>query len=324
MAPPEPVVVDYPLAYQECRMNNALWSTVPILAALVLGLGLGQYINNQYRGYVSRCVGGLVWALLFSLGAEFGSVLGNPEVAARSLLVGITFAVVCTFATWLLIHLLTATSNRGTAFRMNELLSSIGAGLKSCTVTLSIVALGAIYAHFPIDWISQQSWKPTLGEMICVLVFLVGIELAKMKLSRNFFTLKSVSVPLITVVGTLLGGLLAAWVVDEPLKIGLVIASGFGWMSLSSAMVSETLGESYGSMVLITDLLRELLAITLLYVCGMKAPLACIGATGVTSLDSTLPIIRMTCPEEAIPYAVASGLILTVTSPLFIAFFLTL
>jgi uncharacterized membrane protein YbjE (DUF340 family) len=77
-------------------------------------------------------------------------------------------------------------------------------------------------------------------------------------------------------------------------------------------------------MVLIADLLRELLAITLLYIFGMKAPLACIGATGVTSLDSTLPIVRVTCPEEVIPYAVVSGLILTVVSPLFIAFFLTL
>lgn len=305
-------------------MNNALWATVPILLALVLGLGLGQYVNNQYRNYVSRCVGILVWILLFSLGAEFGSVLGNPELAARSLLVGITFAMTCTFATWLLIHLFTATSDRKAAFKLTELLSSLFEGLKSCAVTLSIVTLGAIYAHFPIDWITYPIWKPTLGDMICVLVFLVGIELAKMKLGRDLFTLRSITVPLITVVGTLSGGLLAAWIVDEPLKIGLVLASGFGWMSLSSAMVSETLGESYGSMVLIADLLRELLAITLLYICGMKAPLACIGATGVTSLDSTLPIVRVTCPEEVIPYAVVSGLILTVVSPLFIAFFLTL
>lgn len=305
-------------------MNNALWATVPILLALVLGLGLGQYVNNQYRNYVSRCVEGLVWVLLFSLGVEFGSVLGNPELAARSLLVGITFALVCTFATWLLIHLFTATSDRVATFKPTDLLSSLVAGLKSCTVTLSIVTLGAIYAHFPFDWITLQIWNPTLGDMICVLVFLVGIELAKMKLGRNLFTVRSITVPLITVVGTLSGRLLAAWIVDEPLEIGLVLASGFGWMSLSSAMVSETLGESYGSMVLIADLLRELLAITLLYICGMKDPLACIGATGVTSLDSTLPIVRVTCPEEVIPYAVVSGLILTVVSPLLIAFSLTL
>lgn len=304
-------------------MNNALWATVPILLALVLGFGLGQYVNDQYRNYVSQCVGILVWVLLFSLGAEFGSVLGNPQLAARSLFVGITFAMTCTLATWLLIHLLTATSDRKAAFRLTELLSSLVEGLKSCTVTLSIVTLGAIYAHFPIDWITSI-WKPTLGDMICVLVFLVGIELAKLNLGRDLFTPRSITVPLITVVGTLSGGLLAAWIVDEPLKIGLVLASGFGWMSLSSAMVSETLGKSYGSMVLIADLLRELLAITLLYIFGMKAPLACIGATGVTSLDSTLPIVRVTCPEEVIPYAVVSGLILTVVSPLFIAFFLTL
>ena len=89
-------------------------------------------------------------------------------------------------------------------------------------------------------------------------------------------------------------------------------------------MVSETLGESFGSMVLIADLLRELLAITLLYICGMKTPLACTGATGVTPLDSNLPIVRLTYPEAVIPYAVVSGLILTVVSPLCIAFFLTL
>lgn len=242
-------------------MSNALWATVPILLAFVLGLGLGQHVKDQYRNYVSRCVGILVWVLLFSLGAEFGSVLGNSELA-RSMFVGITFASVRTFATWLLIQLFTATSDREAAFKLTELLSSLFVGLKSCAVTLSIVTLGAIYAHFPIDWITYPIWKPTLGDMICVLVFLVGIELANMKLGRDLFTLRSIAVPLITVVGTLSGGLLAAWIVDEPLKIGLVLASGFGWMSLSSAMVSETLGESYGSMVLIADLLRELLAIT--------------------------------------------------------------
>jgi uncharacterized membrane protein YbjE (DUF340 family) len=266
----------------------------------------------------------MVWVLLFSLGAEFGSVLGNPELATRSLLVGITVAMTCTFTTWWLIHLFTATSDRESAFKLKELLSSLVTGLRSCSITLAMVIVGAIYAHFPIDSLTHAIWKPTLGDMICVLVFLVGIELAKMNLHRDVFTLRAITVPAITVMGTLMGGLLAAWIVDEPLKIGLVLASGFGWMSLSSAMVSETLGESYGSMVLIADLLRELLAITLLYICGMKAPLACIGATGVTSLDSTLPIVRVTCPEEVIPYAVVSGLILTVVSPLIIAFFLTL
>lgn len=304
-------------------MNNALWATVPILLALVLGLGLGQYVNNQYRNYVSRWVGILVWILLFSLGVEFGNVLGNPQLAARSLLVGMTFALVCTGFTWLSIHLFTATSDREASFKLTGMLNSLVKGLKSSATTLSIVTLGAVYSHYPIEWIIPI-WKPTLGDMICALVFLVGIELAKMKVGRDLFTLRSITVPLITVLGTLTGGLLAAWLVNEPLKIGLVIASGFGWMSLSSAMVSHTLGESYGSIVLIADLLRELLAITLLYICGMKAPLACIGATGVTSLDSTLPIIRVTCPDEVIPCAVVSGLILTVVSPLFIAFFLTL
>jgi len=251
-------------------------------------------------------------------------VLGNPQLAVRSLLVGITFTMACTCSTWLLIHLFTATNERKTAFKLTQLRSSLVAGLKNCSVTLSIVILGAIYAHLPTDWSTRQIWKPALGHMICVLVFLVGIELSKMKLGRDLFTFRSITVPLITVAGTLSGGLLAAWIVNEPLNIGLVLVSGFGWMSLSSAMVSETLGESFGSMVLIADLLRELLAITLLYICGMKTPLACTGATGVTSLDSNLPIVRLTCPEAVIPYAVVSGLILTVVSPLCIAFFLTL
>lgn len=298
-------------------MLDAVFTTLPILLALAAGYILGLFCNDLLRRRVAHVTGYAAWVLLFALGAEFGSVLNDPTLMGHALQVGLVFALCCTLATWLLILGALPSNGISTTVSSSSAIRGLLNSAKGCVATLVLVALGTLATQIPLP--TDGLWLPSIGELIWALVFLVGIELSGMRFDRDWITPRTLGVPLVAVVGTLIGGILAAWLMGEPMKIGLVIASGLGWISLSSAMVGEALGERYASMVLIADLLRELIAITLLYLAGMRAPLACIGAAGVTSLDTTLPIVRVTCPEDSVRCALVSGLILTLLSPVLIA-----
>ena len=194
---------------------------------------------------------------------------------------------------------------------------------KGCVLTLSIVAAGAVTSLTPLALIKEHLWLPGISHLIYALVFLVGIDLSRMKIDRQWLSIGALGLPLLAITGTFMGGVMAALMLGEPLRMGFILASGFGWMSLSSAMVGNALGGQYGVIVLVADLLREVLAIMLLYTLGRTAPEACIGATGATAMDATLPIVKLTCPENTIHHAIISGFVLSVLSPVFLALFLS-
>ncbi|WP_235801967.1 lysine exporter LysO family protein [Halopseudomonas pelagia] len=144
-----------------------------------------------------------------------------------------------------------------------------------------------------------------------------------MHLDARWFSRSTLAVPAFVVVGSLLGAMVASWITGESLKTSFALSSGFGWFTLSSVLIGDTLGQTYGTMALMTDLFRELLAIVLLYAIGRHDPQVSIGSAGATALDSTLPIIKQACSPDAVPMALVSGFLLTILAPVFITFFLT-
>jgi uncharacterized membrane protein YbjE (DUF340 family) len=78
----------------------------------------------------------------------------------------------------------------------------------------------------------------------------------------------------------------------------LALSSGFGWVTLSSILVSSKLGSNYGAIAMLTDLFRELMAISMLYLLGARFSREAIGICGATALDATLPLIRQKCGTQ--------------------------
>lgn len=128
-------------------------------------------------------------------------------------------------------------------------------------------------------------------------------------------------VPLVIIVGTF-SGALAAWALlgDMSLRDVLAVASGFGYYSLSSMLITRLADASLGSMALIANMVRELVTLLLapLFVrlAGGLGPLAAAGAAS----DTCLPAIIKTSGERNAILAVFSGMFLTVAVPLFISF----
>lgn len=193
-------------------------------------------------------------------------------------------------------------------------------------VGMMLGVTGAIPAGLIPDEVS--TW------LLYLLILQVGIgigsgpDLKKLIKSLN---LTALTVPLCTVVGSLAGAAVLALVFsDLSLSNCLALGSGFGYYSISPALITEMrtpqIGASaaahLGALALLINIFRELAALgaapILRRYFGIYAPVC---AAGVTSCDVLLPsIIRYSGPEIA-PLAVIHGILLEPLIPLLIATF---
>ncbi|WP_150318206.1 lysine exporter LysO family protein, partial [Enterobacter hormaechei] len=95
------------------------------------------------------------------------------------------------------------------------------------------------------------------------LLFLIGIQLRNngMTLKQIVLNRRGMMVAVIVVASSMVAGVINAFILDLPLKIGLAMASGFGWYSLSGILLTESFGPVIGSAAFFNDLARELIAI---------------------------------------------------------------
>ena len=105
----------------------------------------------------------------------------------------------------------------------------------------------------------------------------------------------------------------------------LAVGSGFGYYSLSSIMISQSLGAELGTIALLSNIVREL--ITLLgapLLVKMFGKLAPISAGGATTMDSTLPVIMRTLGEDFVLVSMFHGFLVDFSVPFLVAFFCSL
>ena len=106
--------------------------------------------------------------------------------------------------------------------------------------------------------------EPTLYALY-VLMFLVGISIGSDKKAlealkhQNF---KIILVPLATIIGTLAGSALISLVLGgKSLTDCLAVGSGFGYYSLSTIFITQYKGAELGTIALVSNILRELMAL---------------------------------------------------------------
>ncbi|NWK79530.1 lysine exporter LysO family protein [Aquitalea sp. LB_tupeE] len=186
--------------------------------------------------------------------------------------------------------------------------------LRDCLLALSMVGMGAMASRFQLGWLDAIS----TSQLLYLLIVLVGIDLAELKLGSAWRKPEVMVLPLLVIIGSLAGGMAAAAFTGESVWTSLALSSGFGWVTLSSILVSSKLGSSYGAIAMMTDLFRELMAIAMLYLLGARFSREAIGICGATALDATLPLIRQKCGTHHVTLALISGFVLTLVSPVLI------
>lgn len=164
---------------------------------------------------------------------------------------------------------------------------------------------------------------------LCALLLCVGIGIGS---DRNIVTkFKSLDVrmallPLGTVLGTFAGSLVVSFILSgrSPLDC-LAVGSGFGYYSLSSIFITEYKGAELGTIALLANIIREMVTLLLSPVLAKAfGPLAPISSGGVTSMDTTLPIIMASSGEQYSAVSIFHGFILDFSIPFLVTFWCTL
>lgn len=164
---------------------------------------------------------------------------------------------------------------------------------------------------------------------LCALLLCVGIRIGS---DRNIVTkFKSLDVrmallPLGTALGTFAGSLVVSFILSgrSPLDC-LAVGSGFGYYSLSSIFITEYKGAELGTIALLANIIREMVTLLLSPVLAKAfGPLAPISSGGVTSMDTTLPIIMASSGEQYSAVSIFHGFILDFSIPFLVTFWCTL
>jgi len=129
-------------------------------------------------------------------------------------------------------------------------------------------------------------------------------------------------IPAGTVLGTLIGGVVASLILNIQMTDSLAVASGFGWYSLSAVIISKSAGTDLGSIAFLANVFRESMSIILIPIISKYlGPFVAVASAGATSMDTTLPIIQNYCGDEAAIVAFVHGFILSSLVPVFVSFF---
>lgn len=164
---------------------------------------------------------------------------------------------------------------------------------------------------------------------LCALLLCVGIGIGS---DRNIVTkFKSLDVrmallPLGTALGTFAGSIAVSLILSgrSPLDC-LAVGSGFGYYSLSSIFITEYKGAELGTIALLANIIREIVTLLLSPVLAKAfGPLAPISSGGVTSMDTTLPIIMASSGEQYSAVSIFHGFMLDFSIPFLVTFWCTL
>lgn len=206
---------------------------------------------------------------------------------------------------------------------VNSKLPLSSMALESMKLILVVGGGLAVGLALPLD----LSWVDTASEWILfLLLFFIGIQLRNSGLTLKQILLNKhgMVIALLIILSSMVGGVIAAQILDINLYRALAMSSGFGWYSLAGILMGDAFGPIYGGASFMIELLRELIALVLIPLFIRTKPCTAIGYAGATAMDFTLPVIQTTGGVRCVPIAIVSGFILSLLVPVLMLFFVSL
>lgn len=194
--------------------------------------------------------------------------------------------------------------------------------MKSALFILGSFVAGILAGR--MDIISRATGEDALALALYTMLILAGMCMGFD--TRNFLIVRALGLrvlllPLGIVAGTALGALVA-WLLlglmmqDFSLRDVMAVGAGFGYYSLSSAIIARLGDAALGSVALLANIARELctllLAPLLVRIGGGLAPVA---TGGAASMDTCMPVIARYAGERFAIMGVFSGMVLTLLVP---------
>ncbi|MGM0984329.1 MAG: lysine exporter LysO family protein [Pseudomonadota bacterium] len=303
---------------------------VIVLLPLVLGY-LVPVRDTRLMTLINRGVNASIYVILLLMGvslAGLDNLAGQlSRLGGQALLLFVVISACNLAALWWLSRRLGLTADP--AMVVAGAPTSKWAAMAGSFALVATVVAGVVIGLL-LEWLTGSglfATAETLAEgVLYALLALIGCQLRNSGMSLRQIVLNrfGLAIALTLATSSLVGGLLAAPLLDLPWNEGLALAAGFGWYSLSGILVGDQLGPLMGGVAFFNDLARELLAFVLIPLVIRKHAALAIGYGGATSMDFTLPVIQQHGGVACVPMAVVSGFILSLMSPPLILFLLSI
>jgi len=164
---------------------------------------------------------------------------------------------------------------------------------------------------------------------LCGLMFFVGVSIGSdTSTLKNFrqLNVRFTLLPLMTILGTLAGCIVVSFFLsNRSISDCCAVGSGLGYYSLSSIIITEYRGAELGTIALLCNIMREIVALLcapiLVKYFGKLAP---ISVGGATTMDTTLPIITQSCGKDFVVISIFHGCLTDFSVPFLVTLFCSL
>ncbi len=187
--------------------------------------------------------------------------------------------------------------------------------------------IGGLIGYFFFG-VEDKDWlDTTLMSALYVMVFIAGIEIGGNRhLLKKIATPRSMALALMIPASIIVGSLGAAYLVAPLIGMtrpdAVLVASGLGWYSLSSVVVSTQYNTEIGTIAFLANMFRETGAILILPFLAKWNKLIILAPAGAATMDSGLPIVINNSNVHIGMFGFISGLVITLVVPVLLAFFL--
>ncbi|OON97337.1 MAG: hypothetical protein ATN36_03740 [Epulopiscium sp. Nele67-Bin005] len=170
---------------------------------------------------------------------------------------------------------------------------------------------------------SNVVWfENTMDLALYVLLFSVGISVGTNKEiweKIKQYNIRILIIPVGTIIGTLLGGIISSFLLKMPMYEALAVSSGLGWYTLSGVLLTDLGGSEIGTIAFLSNVLREIISFMIIPILAKYTNFyTVIAPAGATSEDTTLPIIIKYTNEEMAVISVINGVLCSSAVPILI------
>ena len=296
---------------------QSFWLIFQLLICLGLGFVLARRLPHWLERLAFQILPYFTYILLIAIAIEFAQTLhtiAQPwQILNHAALLAILTSVGAFICCYVLFKLLGYQPSHGKVS-----MSLVSKSL--INISYAFIALLFGYALSESATNFSYTLQISTWHLLLVFMFLIGLDLAYSPLDRSWLNWKILLVPLGCIVGSLLGAFVTASIIqDISLKDLIMLSQGYGFYSMTGIVVTELKNAHLGSIALMNDLFREILAIVFMYIIGWRYPRSAISSAGATAMDVTLPMVKQACGNDFIPHAMVSGFILSVLAPILVS-----
>lgn len=296
---------------------SSFWLITQLLFCLCLGFIFAHKIPKKLVRFAFQVLPYFTYILLIAIAFEFSDILHQIERPIQILSTSFILSLVTSVGAFLCCYILFKSIGHqpshgkvSTALLLKSLLN-----ISYAFIALVLgYGLAELVHYFSLN-LSISTWN-----LLLIFMLFIGLDLAYSPLDRSWLNWKIMLVPLGCIIGSLAGALLSSFIIkDINLKDLIMLSQGYGFYSMSGIVVTELKNAELGSIALMNDLFREIIAILLMYSIGWRYPRSTISAAAATAMDVTLPMVKQACGNDFIPHAMVSGFILSILAPIAIS-----